>query len=380
MITLLAGEVLSALGDHQQQIKALRQGEFFAQNKTITVFEEQRTIPYYAIRNEGSFEALFDPVPYLFGLIDSVFEQCSIDVEQRARCGLFIGSASNDLSLSVPLGESIKQRQTLSIENQRVGNGQYAERLSQHFGLSDLSLTYNTACTSSSNAILDAATMLESQMVDYALVVGIETFAEHSIEGFVSMQLLAAESSKPFDASRDGLLLGESLSVVLMSRSDVKPSPWHFLGGDSRCETHSVTGVNPDGSGIAKVIGKALDNALVSAQDISAIKAHGTASYLSDLAEINGMKSIFSTPPPFFSLKPYIGHTLGSCGTSELVLMMNTIDEGFIPQTPNFSSIDPQVSWSPTEESIPCDQGVFLINCFGFGGNNNAFVIEKKAL
>ncbi|WP_049843501.1 beta-ketoacyl synthase N-terminal-like domain-containing protein [Vibrio sp. VPAP30] len=380
MITLLAGEVLGALGNNQQQIEALRKGEFFAQNKTIAIFEEQRTIPYYAIRNEGSFDALFDPVPHLTGLIDSVFEQCSIDVEQRARCGLFVGCASNDLSLSVPLGESIKQRQTLLIENQRVGNGRYAARLSHHFGLSDFSLTYNTACTSSSNALLDAATMLESQVVDYALVVGIETFAEHSIEGFVSMQLLAPESSKPFDANRNGLLLGESLSVVLMSRSDVKSSPWHFLGGDSRCETHSVTGVNPDGSGIAKVISQALDNAKVTCQHISAIKAHGTASYLSDLAEINGMKSIFETPPPFFSLKPYIGHTLGSCGTSELVLMMNAIDHGFIPPTPNFSTLDPEMIWAPTQVPVPCEHGTFLVNCFGFGGNNNAFVIEKKAL
>ncbi|MEF1289753.1 beta-ketoacyl synthase N-terminal-like domain-containing protein [Vibrio sp. M260118] len=378
MITLLAGEVLSALGDKQHQLESLQKGAFVTQNRTIPYFEQQRTIPYYAIRNKGSFEALFDPVPYLKQLIDSIFEQQDISPEERARCGVFVGCASNDLSLSVPLGESIKQQQTLTIEKQRVGNGRYAERLCRHFGLSDISLTYNTACTSSSNAILGATAMLESHVLDYALVVGVETFAEHSVEGFVSMQLLATESCNPFDACRDGLLLGEALSVVLMSRQDIKDSPWHLLGGDSRCETHSVTGVNPDGSGIASVIGKALENAQVCAQDIAAIKAHGTASHLSDLAEINGMKTIFGTPPPFFSLKPYIGHTLGSCGTSELVLMMSAIDKGFIPPTPNFSSIDPEVSWSPTSESIPCEQGIFLVNCFGFGGNNNALVIEKR--
>lgn len=378
MITILAGEVLCALGDKQQQVEALQNGEFFVQSKAIQVFDQKRTIPYYAIRNEGKFDALFDPVPYLTALIDSIFEQCAIEPSQRSRCGLFVGCASNDLSLSVPLGESIKQQETLSIAKQRVGNGRYAERLSAHFGLNDFSLTYNTACTSSSNAILDAATMLESQILDYALVVGIETFADHSVEGFVSMQLLATESCKPFDMTRDGLILGESLSVILMSRSDIKASPWHFLGGDARCETHSVTGVNPDGSGVAKVIQQALDNAGVSCQDIRAIKAHGTASYLSDLAEINGLRSVFKVAPPFFSLKPYIGHTLGSCGTSELVLMMNAIDHGFIPQTPNFSTVDPEMNWSPTQEPISCKQGVFLINCFGFGGNNNVFLIEKQ--
>ncbi|WP_165311794.1 beta-ketoacyl synthase N-terminal-like domain-containing protein [Vibrio ziniensis] len=378
MITFLAGEVLSALGNKQQQIEALQKGEFVTQRKSVQVFDEERTLPYYAIRSESTFDALFDPVPYLITLIESIFEQCSIKQSQHSQCGLFVGCASNDLSLSVPLGESIKQQQRQSIAKQRIGNGRYAERLRDHFGLNDFSLTYNTACTSSSNAILDAATMLDSQVLDYALVVGIETFAEHSVEGFVSMQLLAAESCKPFDLTRDGLMLGESLSVILMSRSDVKPSSWRFLGGDSRCETHSVTGVNPDGSGVAKVINQALDNSGVSSRDIAAIKAHGTASHLSDLAEINGMKSVFDTAPPFFSLKPYIGHTLGSCGTSELVLMMNAIDHGFIPQTPNFSNIDPEMNWSPTQETISCEKGIFLINCFGFGGNNNVFVIEKK--
>ncbi|MGF1804589.1 hypothetical protein L4C31_04970 [Aliivibrio sifiae] len=379
MITILGGEVLSALGNKAQQLQLMKEGKYQTLDKSVNVFEQIKTLPYYAIQGEGGFEPLFDPIPHLTRLVSSLFEQNNFSEQERQRCGLFLGCAANDISLMIPLGTSIKENQRPQFSDNRVGNGTYADKLTAEFGLNSFSLTYNTACTSSSNAILDAATMLESGVIDYALVVGMEMFAPHSFEGFVSMQLLSQQQTKPFDAARDGLLLGEALGVLLMSRDDIKASPWHFCGGSSQCETHSVTGVNSDGSGIAQVLEKALSNSNVSAEKITAVKAHGTASYLSDLAEINGMKQIFTQAPSFFSLKPYIGHTLGSCGVSELIIMMNAINDGFIPKTPNFFTPDNDINWCPTRDLTPCDSGVFLLNCFGFGGNNNVLVVEKMS-
>ncbi|MBU1641811.1 3-oxoacyl-ACP synthase, partial [bacterium] len=108
-----------------------------------------------------------------------------------------------------------------------------------------------------------------------------------------------------------------------------------------------------------------------------AVKAHGTASALNDRAEINAMKQVFDSPPPFFSLKPYIGHTLGSCGASEMLLLMECVDNGFIPASPNFSTPDETLQWSPITEKRACDSGLFMLNYFGFGGNNTSIVIEK---
>ena len=380
MITILGGEVLCALGNKAQQLNLMKAGKYLTVDKSVNVFEQIKTLPYYAIQNEGNFDELFDPIPYLNTLISTLFELHNISEQDRQRCGLFLGCAANDMSLMHPLGLSIKENNPPQFLGSRVGNGVYADRLTTEFGLNPFSLTYNTACTSSSNAILDAATMLETGVIDYALVMGMEMFASHSFEGFVSMQLLAEQQTKPFDAKRDGLLLGESLGVVLMSRDDVKASSWHFRGGSSQCETHSVTGINSDGSGVALVIENALTRSGIRPDEIKAVKAHGTASHLSDLAEINGMKQVFTQAPSFFSLKPYIGHTLGSCGVSELAIMMNGIDNGFIPKTPNFSTQDDEIQWRPTQETYSCDSGVFLMNCFGFGGNNNALVVEKVSV
>ena len=92
------------------------------------------------------------------------------------------------------------------------------------------------------------------------------------------------------------------------------------------------------------------------------------------------MKKVFKTRPDFFSLKPYIGHTLGSCGASELLLVMECVDAGFLPSTPNFKDLDPSLEWAPLAEKKVCSSGYFMMNYFGFGGNNTSLIIKKESL
>ncbi|MGF1764884.1 beta-ketoacyl synthase N-terminal-like domain-containing protein [Aliivibrio kagoshimensis] len=379
MISILGGEIISALGDKVSRQQHLYHGTFQHTLRDVDVIGERQTVPYYAINSDLACPDLFDPMPALKQLVQQAINQLGLGSAALARCGLFIGNAANDLSLSIPLGINQDGKQIETINRERIGNGYYAQQLITHFGLNSLTLTYNTACTSSSNAIIDAAAMLEGKLIDYALVIGMEMYAPLSFEGFISMQLLAPQAISPFDSERQGLILGESISGLFLSRDEVAPSEWRFLGGSSRCETHSVTGVNPDGSGIAEVINSALNISAVTPSDVTAVKAHGTASRLSDLAEINGMKQVFSEQPDFYSLKPYIGHTLGSCGVSELLLSIECIDAGFLPPTPNFLHPDPEMMWQPISSTRHCEHGVFVHNCFGFGGNNSVMVVEKVA-
>ena len=377
MISILGGEIICALGDKSSRKQHLFNGTFQNTLREVDVMGDLQTFPYYSIQSDLSCPDLFDPLPAMKQLIQQSINQLSLDSEALTRCGLFIGNAANDLSLSIPLGVNQDGKQIENISQERIGNGHYAQQLITHFGLNPFTLTYNTACTSSSNALIDAAAMLEGELIDYALVIGMEMYAPLSFEGFISMQLLAPQAISPFDSDRQGLILGESISAVFLSREEIAPSTWHFLGGSSRCETHSVTGVNPDGTGIADVINSALNISNIVPSDVTAVKAHGTASQLSDRAEINGMKHVFIEQPDFFSLKPYIGHTLGSCGVSELLLSMECIDGGFLPRTPNFKECDQEIEWQPLMSNRRCESGVFVHNCFGFGGNNSVMVVEK---
>lgn len=378
MITILGGDLLCALGDKEQRLQHLKNGTYDNSQKLMTIFGEQREHPYYQLATPEPLADLYDPIPLLIPVIEGLVEQLMLTDEALSRCGLFLGCSANDLSISHPLWLSIAQADTFNLENKRVGNGNYAARLVNHFCLNRFSLTYNTACTSSANAIIDATTMLESGVIDYALVIGLEMFAQLSFEGFSSMQLLATDSVKPFDKFRQGLVLGESLAALLLSRDDVDNSAWHVKGGVSRSETASVSGAKEDGSGIYDVMKKALQQSELTAADICIVKAHGTGSPMGDVAEINGMKKLFDKQPDFFSFKPYVGHTLGACGVSELLLLMECVDQGFIPATANFKSVDDQLNWSPLQHSKSCRSGSFLLNYFGFGGNNTSLVIHKS--
>ncbi|MGB5965937.1 MAG: beta-ketoacyl synthase N-terminal-like domain-containing protein [Sulfurimonadaceae bacterium] len=377
MITILGGEILSALGEKERRLKHLSEGSYKSVEKRMNLMGEELTFSYYSIDDGERNSALSIPLSYLEDAVQKAIDKLALTSDDLSRCGLFVGSASNDLSLSLPLGQNYDNSQVETVACERIGNGYYADHLSKHFGLHDFSLTYNTACTSSANAVIDAASMLEGGIIDYALVVGFEMFAPISFEGFAAMQLLSPDKLAPFDREREGIVLGEAISALFLSRDDVASSPWHFLGGVSSCETHSVTGANPDGVGVSEVISAALKVADVKESDIRAVKAHGTASALNDMAEINGMKQVFSNSPYFFSLKPYIGHTLGSCGSSELLLMLECVDAGFVPGTPNFVNRDEVLEWTPIKEKMPCESGLFMLNYFGFGGNNTSIVIEK---
>jgi len=377
MITILGGDLISALGDKKTRLQHLKNGTYKTSLKSMETFGEVRMFPYYELSTATELPYLYDPVPLLIPLIEQLIEKLALSQSALSRCGLFLGCSANDLSISHPLWLSVLDSDAVKLESERVGNGYYADRLIQHFSLNALSLTYNTACTSSANAMIDATSLLEAGVIDYALVIGIEMFARLSFEGFSSMQLLAHDHVKPFDKNRQGLVMGESLAALFLSRKEVHNSNWTFKGGVSLNETASVTGSKEDGSGIYDVMNKVLLTSQLDPNDISVVKAHGTGSAIGDLSEINGMKQLFAHAPAFFSFKPYIGHTLGACGVSELLLLMECVNQGFIPSTPNFSAVDEALNWSPLCTKKSCTDGNFLLNYFGFGGNNTSLIINK---
>jgi 3-oxoacyl-(acyl-carrier-protein) synthase len=378
MISILGGDLLCALGDKETRLNHLKQGTYQTINRSMTIFDEQREYPYYQLASDAPLTDLYDPITLFIPTLARLIEKLQLDKNALSRCGLFLGCSANDLSISHPLWLNNADPEACTLTNKRVGNGDYAARLTKHFSLNSFSLTYNTACTSSANALIDASTMLQAGVIDYALVIGLEMFAQMSYEGFSSMQLLANDCVKPFDQDRQGLVLGESLAAVFLSRKEIQDSDWTFKGGVSRSETASVTGSKQDGSGIYDVMHKALISSDIKSEQIDFVKAHGTGSPMGDVAEINGMKQLFQLAPKFFSFKPYIGHTLGACGVSELLLLIESVNSGFIPSTPNFKSCDEQLGWSPLQSKQTCLSGTFLLNYFGFGGNNTSLVISKR--
>jgi 3-oxoacyl-[acyl-carrier-protein] synthase-1 len=183
---------------------------------------------------------------------------------------------------------------------------------------------------------------------------------------------------KPFDRSRDGLVLGEGCSALVIGAKPRRAQSFYLRGSANICDTHSISAAHPDGSTIARVIADALASASLAPADITAIKTHGTASLLNDEAEAAGMKRVFSQLPPLCALKPYIGHTLGACGLNELVLFCAAAERGFLIGTPGICASDSDLGVTLNQASKELPPGNYMLNYFGFGGSNTSLLVANE--
>ncbi|MBI5970700.1 MAG: hypothetical protein HY884_06060 [Deltaproteobacteria bacterium] len=267
--------------------------------------------------------------------------------------------------------------------------GRVAAGIAKRHALKGPVLTVTTACTSSANALLLAASMIKRGDVKRAIVIGAEMLNAFTLNGFYSLMLLSPEGIKPFDAGRRGLQLGEAAAVIILEAADSMDAAGIYLsGGANNCDTHNVISTSRDGRLVAEVMKTAMNAAGVFAADIAAIKAHGTGSLDNDSTEASAMRLVFeeggkgekgsAKVPPFTGLKGCMGHTLGACGAVETVAFFKCLKEGFIPSAMGFKDVDPGIGLSPLTTARMMDNasGFYMLNFFGFGGNNTSLVFR----
>jgi 3-oxoacyl-[acyl-carrier-protein] synthase-1 len=342
-------------------------------------YSEPVRMPYYALPGEEAH--LFDTGRFLRLLpeaADEALAQAGVDREERRGLPLFVGSTAFGVSRAEgEYLELLAREPGASFALPRVGFQEVRERLAETLGIGGPDYVFNTACTASANALLAAQRMISLGRMDQALVVGLEFANRTTLTGFSGLQLLAGEL-KPFDAGRDGIVLGEGLGAALLS---ARPGGLGLAlsGGASNCDTYSVTSANPDGSSIAALLRKVLAHTGLAPDQVLGIKAHGTASPQNDSSEAAGLRQVFQAMPPLTALKPYLGHTLGACGSIELALFGSALSRGVLPPVPGFKQADPALGVRPLTAEAPAPAGHYLLNYFGFGGNNTALVLEKRA-
>lgn len=259
------------------------------------------------------------------------------------------------------------------------GTGRVTSRFAKTLGLRGPALTVTTACTSSANAILIAGRLIERKDAARVIVVGIEALPAFTLNGFYSLMLLSPDGCRPFDAARNGVRLGSACAAVILESSDIPspPRPDAFLGGANLCDTHNIISTNLDGKAACEVMSNALERAGVSPCAVTAIKAHGTGSVDNDATEAVAMKTLFNgRVPPFTGFKGCLGHTLGACGAIETVALLSSLATGIIPATYGFETIDPALGISPLTKPQEAAPGYYMLNFFGFGGNNTSLVFK----
>lgn len=361
-------------------LRALRESPPRAPQPAPVAFAAQcESVPYQLLAGEAPDDGERRLWRVLERVIEEALEAAGLTGAQRRATALFVGSSSFDISVS-EAGYRRELRTDAQALPLAVSNsiGNCANGIRRRFDLRGPDYSFNTACTASANALLYADALLRSGAVQHALVVGIELFNAITAMGFYSLDLLTRGMMRPFDRARDGLALGEACAALVLGPS-TRNHAFRLRGGANLCDRYSVSAANPDGSTVALVMEQALAAARLTPAAISALKAHGTASLLNDEAEVAGMRRVFGeTLPPLCALKPFIGHTFGACGLGELILFCAAADNGFLIGTPGVCAAPSDLGVVLNQQPRALGPGNFMLNYFGFGGNNTSLVISNQ--
>lgn len=333
------------------------------------------TIPYKPLRGSP-----LDARRRLDEAIDAVVEEALHEAQltpvERRTMALCVGSSSFDISVSEFLYREELQRGSDALPLRSSSLGNIAEAVRARFGLRGEDFSFNTACTASANGLWYAARLIQSGEVDHALVLGVELLNDITALGLLGLGLLSRSTMRPFDSRRDGMVLGEACAALVLGRGD--PGVFHWKGGANLCDTASMVAATTDGSTIAAVMRQTLADAGLDPDAIAAVKVHGTASPSNDDAEAAGLVRTFDPMPPVCALKPFIGHTLGASGLAELILFYRALEQGFLVSTPGIGDSLDVSGVALNQREQPVADGWFLLNSFGFGGNNTSLVIGRS--
>lgn len=339
--------------------------------------------PYYRLpfgddRRESDVERFFYDV--LFDTVARAVANARWSGDELRGAAFLFGSTSIDIPIYEAAYARSEENGIHYFVHASLGYGSIARAAADRFGIGGPCTTFTTACTSSANALLYGAGLIETGVVDRAVVAGYDLYNATGFYGFESLRLMAPERYRPFDADRDGIIMGEGCGVVLLERGEPAAGDFVLRGGSNRVDPFNVTTHEENGSVIASTMRLALADAGLDPGAIDAVKAHATGSDLNDRTECAGMRAVFGDRlPPVTAVKPYVGHTVGASGAIELLLVTESIRRGFLPAVPGFLREDPELGVRPLTEPLPMNGGSVMLNFFGFGGNCTSLIVSGGA-
>lgn len=251
-----------------------------------------------------------------------------------------------------------------------------AEFTRDHFGLTGMAMAISTACSSSAKVFAAAARQLALGTIDAAIVGGVDTLCLTTLYGFASLQLTSKNPCRPYDASRDGISIGEGAAFALLERNTAPVSGTvMLLGVGESSDAYHMSSPHPEGLGARMAMEAALRSAGLTPGDIDYINLHGTATPANDAAEGKAVAALFGDSVPGNSTKGYMGHTLGAAGAIEALVCAMALTDGRLPGSPGTGALDPSIPirYQLRGEDRPLRHA--LSNSFGFGGSNCSLIL-----
>jgi 3-oxoacyl-[acyl-carrier-protein] synthase II len=265
--------------------------------------------------------------------------------------------------------------------------------VSMRYGARGANYATVSACSSSAHAIGNACRLLQNDEADVMITGGTEaSVSPLAIAGFANMKALSTRNdspstaSRPFDATRDGFVLGEGAGMLIIESlehaldrgADIVAE---VVGYGQSADAHHMTAPAPEGAGAQLAMRAALDDAALAPGDVDYVNAHGTSTPANDLNETLAVKSVFGDAARDLvmgSTKSMTGHLLGAAGAVEAIVSALATKEGVIPPTINFETPDPDcdLDYAHNERRVQ-PVGVAVTNSFGFGGHNVCLAVRR---
>lgn len=251
-------------------------------------------------------------------------------------------------------------------------------------------ITPVSACSSGSEAIAHAWRQIVMGDADMVVTGGVEGHIDSvPIASFAMMRAMSTRNddptaaSRPFDKDRDGFVMGEAAALMVIEREDhAKARGAHIharlLGSGITSDGYHLVAPDPEGTGAARAMTRALQTAGLGKSDITHVNAHATATSVGDTAEALAINIAVGNHAAVYAPKSALGHSIGAVGALESVLTIKSIEEGVIPPTLNLENQDPEVDLDVVHGEPRYGQIDYAINnSFGFGGHNVALAFGR---
>ena len=262
------------------------------------------------------------------------------------------------------------------------------------FGIEGPSLTITTACAASANALGEAKNMIQNGIVDTVIAGGTESgTTAMTIGAFAQIKALSTNNEnpkkacRPFDKDRDGFVMGEGSTVLVMESEESAINRGadiygYVSGYGASTDAHHITAPAEGGRGAVDAMKKALLDAELTPSDIDYINAHGTSTPANDKNETAAIKTVFGEKAydiNISSTKSMTGHLLGGGGAFESLVSLLSLENNIIPPTINLNNPDGECDLNYTPNTaIERELSAAMSNSFGFGGHNGVLVFKKR--
>lgn len=323
---------------------------------------------------------------------------CGVDFDKvdRHRCGVILGSGIGGLAEIETQIDRLTARgpdrvSPFTIPKMMVNAA--GGNLSITYGLKGPNYAVSTACASATNAMGDALRSIRLGETDFVVTGGTEAaITKMGLAAFQNMKALSTRNedppaaSRPFDADRDGFVLGEGAGLLVFEELEHAKSRGakiyaEVLGYGTTSDAGHITAPDPEGAGASAAMVAAITDAGIEPSDIDYINAHGTSTPLGDKAETKAIRRTLGQAADSVavsSTKGALGHSLGASGGIEAVILCRTIQDGKIAPTINLQTPDPEcdLDYVPNE-ARQAKVDIAMSNSFGFGGHNACVVFGR---